>query len=358
MASGIHVQQFTAPQQRKHLMLSPIAMHPKRMNFDPDEPVSPATPAGKRKGTWDDDCCSTALPSPWTGPDSPSPWPSPAMGGSWGSPAPMRGSRGSPGPQALVSCANFVLSDLAGCLEMDFADALALQLPPVPEGNMRPGSPCDTDMVFPVDPWSSPSLWTPGEPLLASSELLFTPPASPLITSREVVFATPHKPVRSRSPRAPCKAALPSLLSALQNCDLDGVRRALETDPECAQFPFWEHALEPPLCAAVRLGCGLEIIQLLVDHDAAVNAVDAKGRAPLDILMADTCRWGSMPFNDEIVDGSRIAEMLTQAGATESQESSDNRGGDSGPLADDAHRTPLPAMPQFYSQSAAPRKLF
>merc|ERR1711865_707839 len=291
-------------------------MHPKRMNFDPDEPVSPATPAGKRKGTWDDDCCSTALPSPWTGPDSPSPWPSPAMGGSWGSPAPMRGSRGSP------------------------------------------GSPCDTDMVFPVDPWSSPSLWTPGEPLLASSELLFTPPASPLITSREVVFATPHKPVRSRSPRAPCKAALPSLLSALQNCDLDGVRRALETDSECAQFPFWEHALEPPLCAAVRLGCGLEIIQLLVDHDAAVNAVDAKGRAPLDILMADTCRWGSMPFNDEIVDGSRIAEMLTQAGATESQESSYNRGGDSGPLADDAHRTPLPAMPQFYSQSAAPRKLF
>jgi len=272
---------------------------------------------------------------------------------SWGSPSPVRG-RGSKGPQDLVSCANFVPSDLAGCLEMDFADAMALQLPPVPEGSMRPGSPGDTEIVFTVDPWNSPMTWTPGEPL-SSSDLAFTPPASPLIGSRDVVFATPHKPVRSRSPHAPCKAALPSLLSALQNWDLDGVRQALETDPECAQFPFWEHALEPPLCAAVRLGCGLEILQVLVAHGAAVNAVDSRGRAPLDILKADACRWGSVPFNDEIVDGARIAEMLTQAGATESIE---NDGEDSDPFAGDAHRTPLPAMPQFFSQSAVPRKLF
>jgi len=355
MASGNNVPQFSAPQQRhmKHLLLSPIAKPPKRMSIDSEEPVSPSTPAGngKRKSTWDEDCCSTALPSPWAG-DSPSPWASPSWG-SWGSPTPGR--RGSGGPQALVSCANFVPSDLAGCLEMDFADVLALQLPPVPEGSMRPGSPGDTDMVFSVDPWTPP--WTPGEPL-ASSELQFTPPASPLITSRDDVLATPHKPVSTRSPRAPCKAALPPLLLALQNCDLDGVCRALETDPECAQFPFWEHALEPPLCAAVRLGCGLEIVQLLVTHGAAVNAVDAKGRAPLDILKADTCRWGSVPFNNEIVDGGRIAEMLTQAGATEQKSCSGDGGDDNEPFAGDVRRAPLPAMPQFYSQSAVQRKLF
>jgi len=175
----------------------------------------------------------------------------------------------------------------------------------------------------------------------------------------DVVFATPIKPVSTRSPRAPCKAAMPRLLAALQCWDLGGVRQALEDDPECAQFPFWEHALEPPLCAAVRLGCGPEIIELLINHGAAVNAVDAKGRAPLDIVKADTCRWGSVPFNDDFVNGGRITDLLTQAGAKEniSQSNDDAENQDTG-LAGEVRRTPLPTMPEFYSQSSVPRKLF
>lgn len=138
-----------------------------------------------------------------------------------------------------------------------------------------------------------------------------------------------------------------------------GVRLALENDPECAQFPFWEHALEPPLCAAVRLGCGPEIIELLLAHGAAVNAVDAKGRAPLDILKADSCRWGSMPFNDELVDGGRIAALLSKAGAQESTSGGENGASESEEtFAGEGHRTPLPAMPQFYSRSDTARKLF
>jgi len=148
------------------------------------------------------------------------------------------------------------------------------------------------------------------------------------------------------------------LLAALQCWDLGGVRQALEEDSECAQFPFWEHALEPPLCAAVRLGCGPEIIELLIAHGAAVNAVDAKGRAPLDILKADTCRWGSVPFNDDFVNGGRIIDLLTQAGAKESiSQSKDEESEDAG-LSGEIRRTPLPTMPEFYSQSTMPRKLF
>lgn len=152
---------------------------------------------------------------------------------------------------------------------------------------------------------------------------------------------------------------MPRLLSVLQCWDVAGVRQELENDPECAQFPFWEHALEPPLCAAVRLGCGPEIIELLLAHGAAVDAVDAKGRTPMDILKADTCRWGSMPFNDELVDGGRIAALLTQAGSQES-----TSGGEIGvseteeAFVGEGHRTPLPAMPDFYSRSATARKLF
>lgn len=350
-------------QRLKNIEMSPAALQvTKFMKVDPDDPLSPATPHGKRKGTWDEDCCSTALPSPWAGPDSPSPWPSPAPSKWASSPAPAHGTPGSFRPQASVSCATFVPSDLAGCLEQDFVEALALRLPPVPEGSMRPGSPCDSDMVFSPDSWNSmtsPPLWNPMAPLV-DSEMHLTPPTSPLVSSRDVAPFTPYKPVRSRSPRAPCKAAVPRLLSALQCWDLSGVRQALENDPECAQFPFWEHALEPPLCAAVRLGCGAEIIELLIAHGAAVRAVDAKGRAPLDILKADTCRWGAMPFNDELVDGGRIAALLTRAGAQESASGAEHGASESEEtsFAGEGHRTPLPAMPQFYTRSATPRKLF
>lgn len=362
MASRIHANPpFLPPQQRnlKHLLMSPAATRAKFASCDLDEPQSPATPAGKRKGIWDDDCCSTALPTPG-GPDSPSPWPSPAPGHWASSPVPAHGTPGSFRPQAPL--ATFVPSDLAGCLEMDFVDAMVLRLPPVPEGSGKPGCLGDSDMVFSPDSWSSmtpPPLWNPVVPL-ADFEMQLTPPASPLVSSREVVFATPHKPVSNRSPRAPCKATVPRLLSALQCWDLGGVRQALQDDPECAQFPFWEHALEPPLCAAVRLGCGPEIIELLIDHGAAVNALDAKGYAPLDILKADTCRWGSVPFSNEYVDGGRIIDLLTQAGAKEGT----SRGEDNDETSEDTvfagevQRMPLPAMPEFYSQSSVPRKLF
>jgi len=117
--------------------------------------------------------------------------------------------------------------------------------------------------------------------------------------------------------------------------------------------------MEPPLCAAVRLGCGPEIIELLLAHGAAVDAPDAKGRGPLDILKADTCRWGSVPFNDKFVDGGRIVDLLTQAGAKErTSRDEDDEESEETAFPGETRMKPLPAMPEFYSQSSVPRKLF
>jgi len=148
---------------------------------------------------------------------------------------------------------------------------------------------------------------------------------------------------------------------ALQCWNVEGVHQALAEDPEAAQFPFWEHGLEQPLCAAVRLGCGPQIIKLLIENGAAVNAVDAKGRTPLSILKSDTCRWGALPFNDERVDAGCIAKILVDAGAQESPVSEDedttaSEGEDTIFVCND-RMSGLPPMPDFYSLSSTACKL-
>mmetsp|Transcript_59778 Transcript_59778/g.177889 ORF Transcript_59778/g.177889 Transcript_59778/m.177889 type:complete len:217 (+) Transcript_59778:191-841(+) len=55
-------------------------------------------------------------------------------------------------------------------------------------------------------------------------------------------------------------------------------------EPEAAALPFFEHSLEPPLCYAVRTGCGPDILEVLIENQADVNAVDLHGRSPLAVL--------------------------------------------------------------------------
>jgi len=71
-------------------------------------------------------------------------------------------------------------------------------------------------------------------------------------------------------------------MRALQKRCLETVRAALAAEPEAALLPFWEYQLEPPLCHAVRAGCGADICRLLLQHGADVNAADMKGRTPMD----------------------------------------------------------------------------
>jgi len=111
----------------------------------------------------------------------------------------------------------------------------------------------------------------------------------------------------------------------------------------------------------VRLGCGPQIIKLLLENGAAVNAVDAKGRTPLSILKRDACRWGALPFNEERVDAGCIENMLVDAGGQESSvsEHNDTTASEDQDTIFVCHgdRSDLPAMPEFYSLSSTARKL-
>lgn len=85
-------------------------------------------------------------------------------------------------------------------------------------------------------------------------------------------------------PPPPNRAPEPPLLQALQANSYEQLREALEREPEAAELPFFDHEFEPPLCCAVRLGCSADLIDLLLQHGAQVDAVDVRGRTPLQIL--------------------------------------------------------------------------
>lgn len=73
-------------------------------------------------------------------------------------------------------------------------------------------------------------------------------------------------------------------MKAMLSNSVDEVRSVLSDDPEAAQQPMWDDNVEPALCAAVRLKCSPEIIQLLLDNGADVNAQNLAGQNPLMIF--------------------------------------------------------------------------
>ena len=62
------------------------------------------------------------------------------------------------------------------------------------------------------------------------------------------------------------------------------MRAALAEDSQVAAFPFWDHDVEPPLCAAVRLGCSIEIVSALLEGGAEVDQASMQGKTPLQVL--------------------------------------------------------------------------
>jgi len=75
-------------------------------------------------------------------------------------------------------------------------------------------------------------------------------------------------------------------MRALLRNALDDARIALVTEPDSATTVFFDHEWEPPLCTATRLQCSLEIIELLLEHGADINAEDMHGRTAVTILCA------------------------------------------------------------------------
>jgi len=60
----------------------------------------------------------------------------------------------------------------------------------------------------------------------------------------------------------------PQMLRALEANSLMQVQRLLQLDEDSAVQPFWDHAAETPIRAAVRLQCRPEIIDLLLGYGA------------------------------------------------------------------------------------------
>lgn len=117
-----------------------------------------------------------------------------------------------------------------------------------------------------------------------------------ICTEAMPLFTTPRVNILSSSttpPGAPAMGtpSIPSLFHALRCKSLEKVRSVLEFEPDAAFFPPLEHRREPSLCCAVRHGCSVEIMQLLLQHGAQAKEEDAQGKTPLMLL-------SSMPLGD------------------------------------------------------------
>jgi len=192
---------------------------------------------GKSRQWWDDEC-STVAPSSRIGLSSPSPWPTPNFRSE--SPCVVGRQRAHTSTDWQPVCDDF-------------------DPPPSFSSGMF-----DDFAVLGLDGYDSAS-------------------ALPLEIP---VLATPA-PARCRGcPGAPGKLPPPPLLHALTRHSLDDARAALQGDGDAARFPFWDHGVEPPLCAAVRLGCPASMLALLLEHGADAKAMDVKGRTALDVAKA------------------------------------------------------------------------
>jgi hypothetical protein len=161
------------------------------------------------------------------------------------------------------------------------------------------------------EPLSEPSEASAVEQIAPLSELeapaggQSTPPSTP---RKERTVA-----VAKTCPLAPGGEEVPMLLMALRKNRLNLVKNALESDPGSASVPFWDQAAEPPLCAAIRFGCRVDIVDLLLNSGADVTSKNVAGQNPLDLLNSGT-------FLDSPENQSEVRDSLLRAGA----EPSDN----------------------------------
>eukprot|EP00443_Scrippsiella_acuminata_P113572 CAMPEP_0115747260 /NCGR_PEP_ID=MMETSP0272-20121206/93059_1 /TAXON_ID=71861 /ORGANISM="Scrippsiella trochoidea, Strain CCMP3099" /LENGTH=411 /DNA_ID=CAMNT_0003192223 /DNA_START=15 /DNA_END=1250 /DNA_ORIENTATION=- len=144
-----------------------------------------------------------------------------------------------------------------------------------------------------------------------------SPPRTPKARVRCAVQGTP--------PAAPKKSAPAPLLEALMNDSLEAVREACERDPDAAKLPFWDNNVEPPLCAAARLGCSPSVVELLLQCGADITLRDVNNKGPLDLLR-------SQPSDQPMASTLLVADILRQARArAEANESEGSVAGSSPP---------------------------
>jgi hypothetical protein len=201
----------------------------------------------------------------------------------------------------------------------------ALCAPDASPDEQKLGLPSDFDMEhlsgFPELPDISPYLQSgSGEPTasqFSASELCDA--LSTLRPAAEELFTPPSTPRKVPTADRTCPLApgnmpeIPILLKALKKNRLDLVMNALESDPGSAGIPFWDQGAEPPLCAAIRLGCGVDIVDALLKFGADVKTKNFASQNPLDLLHSAT--WRTVVSSDE------MEELLLSAGAELSESS-------------------------------------
>lgn len=154
-----------------------------------------------------------------------------------------------------------------------------------------------SDSSLGADAGSDAVLQPPSLPLDAT---LSPHPTTPPTMQTQMLTREPFTP-----PAAPKRAAPTQLQKALQANSAERVRALLEEDPNAAMPPLWGLSAEPPLCLAAKLHCGPEVFSRLLEGGADVNAANAVGLRPLEVV-----RRSRHPATDEIV------RRLLAAGAT------------------------------------------
>ncbi|CAK0795444.1 unnamed protein product, partial [Prorocentrum cordatum] len=137
--------------------------------------------------------------------------------------------------------------------------------------------------------------------------------------------STPRSTPRVLDGPPPLRKARPGpLLRGLLHNSADEVAEVLGRDAQAATDMYLDGGSEPPLCAAVRLGCDERVFEVLLGHGLDVNATDARGRSPLALLGAESapqlprpCRPAGAGAAAQRLEGRRvrIAAALLRAGA-------------------------------------------
>eukprot|EP00443_Scrippsiella_acuminata_P103082 CAMPEP_0115759628 /NCGR_PEP_ID=MMETSP0272-20121206/99568_1 /TAXON_ID=71861 /ORGANISM="Scrippsiella trochoidea, Strain CCMP3099" /LENGTH=266 /DNA_ID=CAMNT_0003205241 /DNA_START=15 /DNA_END=811 /DNA_ORIENTATION=- len=160
----------------------------------------------------------------------------------------------------------------------------------------------------------TPTVSTAAPSLSATPLVTFHP--SPWRTCSTQDVATSPPPQRRccsppRTPKARVRCAV--------QCE------ACERDPDAAKLPFWDNNVEPPLCAAARLGCSPSVVELLLQCGADITLRDVNNKGPLDLLR-------SQPSDQPMASTLLVADILRQARArAEANESEGSVAGSSPP---------------------------
>lgn len=267
------------------------------------------TPGGKMSSQRLEDECSTALPSMCTTGSLES---LPTTPAGWGAlmPPPEAGpSQGwTPGAQT------FGLGNFGGLPSLDASSEKPPWELPADLDMEHFTSFLDNHVAFPdmlkgsVQPSGSQLSVSELSDALSAIQPSAVELATPPLTPRK------ERAVDKTCPLAPGNVQeVPILLKALSKNHLDLVKNALESDPHSASAPFWDQDAEPPLCAAIRLGCGVDICNLLIASGADVKAKNIAGQSPFDLLHSAT--WHTVVYSEEMED------LLLRAGAEPSENS-------------------------------------